>query len=193
MASVDHARVAPGVSRFEVTRSRVGEPHRVTIWPDELRPFALRFHFDEMEDDDTGERHLSLVHREQLAPPAGNEPVDERVDWTSSHERTMTDNAFRYRRYAEQLVQLELDEAGRVRRGMLTVSADAVSERRSPKQLDELELLSLVREVEERLRMPHTDLERIAGELGISRTKLWRYRAEAKRRGLTGPNRVRSR
>jgi hypothetical protein len=184
VASFDHARVAPGVSRFEVVRSFVGEPHRVTIWPAELRPFALRFHFHEMQDDDTGEQLLWLVQREQFAPPVGDGPVDERVDWTSRHQRTMNDNAFRYRRYAEQLLQLKLDEAGHVRLGMLTVSADAVSERRSPEQLDDLELLSLVHEVEERLRMPHTDLERIAAELGISRSKLWRYRGEAKRRGL---------
>ena len=78
---------------------------------------------------------------------------------------------------------LRLDEAGRIRSGMLAFD-NALSSRRPLDQWGNLELLTLIREVETRRQMPHTDLARVAIDLDTSRTTLWRLRKEAKHRGL---------
>jgi hypothetical protein len=74
----------------------------VSIWPDELRPFELRYHFQPVLDE-TGGRHLLLVKREQIAPDL--------VDWSPRHERKLAENGFEYRRYAELLAEARLLKA----------------------------------------------------------------------------------
>jgi len=136
-----------------------------------------------MQDVESGERKLALVRREQVGPTVPEESIDQLIDWSARHERTLSENAFGYRRHAEQLLLFRLDEAGRVRREMLAFE-NALSTRRPPDQWGNLELLTLIREVEFRRQMPHTDLNRVAVELDTSRTTLWRLRKEAERRDL---------
>lgn len=151
----------------------------MTLEPVELRPFSVRFGFQEIENDE-GAAELWLVSREWFAPPVPSDAeIPECFDWTPLHERTLADNAFRYRRYAERLLKLDLNGAARERNKALAFHDDD-TQRNPPAQLDGLYLLGLEDEVQDRRR--NTNLDRVAGELGMSRTTLWRRRKEAQRR-----------
>jgi hypothetical protein len=172
---IEHARVAPGVSRFEISRRFDGEDSTVTFQPKELRPFSLRYHFARVIDDE-GRSLWLLRKREWYLEPEELEP------WTPQHERTLAQNAFAYRRYAESLIDVQLNEAGDQRRGMLTL-VDGWNRRTKPEDLDDFYYVALRREVEERQRSGE-DLQSIAPDLGMSRTKLWRRLTEGKSRGI---------
>jgi hypothetical protein len=178
-ARLDHERVAPGVSRFELGSSTVA------LWPNELRPFGLRFHFEEMTHRETGERLVWVRERQVVGPEIGDDGTDQVVDITPRLERTLSTNAYTYRRYALKLFGVlkngELDAAGEERRGMLALVE--ISKRKSPEKRDDLELLALEREVQDRLSAGDT-LTEIEIELGISHARLWRLRTEARRRNL---------
>ena len=83
---------------------------------------------------------------------------------------------FSYRRYAEALLELRLNDAGRKRlRQIVRVHGRRELGRGpSPQELDDLYLIQLSMHVDDELQKPHMDLLRVATELDWSRTKLWR-------------------
>ena len=153
------------------------EPSWVTFAPDELQPFALRvdFHFVENE---RGEQHWLLVGQKVLPPP-----LPELAEWSPRHQRTLNANAFRYRRFAERLLDMRTDEAGTERAAMLALDDAENRKPTATKDLDGTYLLGLERDVQDR-RESGAGLMEIALDRGMSRATLWRRLKEAERRGL---------
>jgi hypothetical protein len=105
----------PHVTFVSVSRSQLsgGNPHTVEFAPRELHPFAIRFAFRELEDED-GARDLCLV-----ATPAVVERRPRLSVVTAKHEETLAANRERYWRIAQHFFEVHAASARTEREEML--------------------------------------------------------------------------
>lgn len=177
-----------GVPRVKIWRD--AENAFCVEWePPELAPFALRYRWwsmvdEELEDDDP----LKYVEW-PVGPPEAIPPPDAPAKWAWHHERTLTENALAYRLYAEQLRGGQIPGAIHKRMEMLAESQElegAKYGRMRPDQLPNTYLVALVRQVEELRKAGWTVVEighrQMVDKLTL-RT-LNRRLAEARQRGL---------
>jgi hypothetical protein len=162
---------ALGVASVRVNRVQVpdAEPSTVTFAPPELHPFAVRFDFRYVEDDE-GVRGNWCVGHALEEPAARQEPV--RVE--PRHTRTLEENVVRYRRIAESLIEMDWPEAVERRGAML---ATEHREKRAP--LTDLHLADIEAEHRNRGGTPVVEL---AIRRGIDRSTYYRQLQAAKRR-----------
>jgi hypothetical protein len=99
--------------------ANVVDPHEVIFAPIEVQPFAVRFQFRDLEDE-SGSRKLHLVGTphlvERSSPPSVLAPI------TPEHQQTLDENRERYRRMAENYLEVDLAAASAERTTMLEAS-----------------------------------------------------------------------
>ena len=110
-----------GATPFSIRRSLNDnpDPHEVVIAPRELHPFAVRFLFRLLEDEE-GARCLVMVSTPHLVQRTS--PPPELAAVTPELQRTLDENRERYRRMAERYLDVKVDAANEERRVMLEAS-----------------------------------------------------------------------
>jgi hypothetical protein len=185
------ARRSHDVSRVNVRRVYFGdeprtepdEPSTVTFWPKELHPFALRYSFwrvvdEELPDNNPRKCCWQLARPPEAIPP---NPTD-LSEWTHQNARTLTANSYAYRRYAEDLLDGRPLRGIRAREEMLALAAEA-DRRMRDEDVPDVVLLGLKHRISA-LQEAGYDLGEIAEEVGMSPKKFFLRRREIKRRGL---------
>ena len=125
--------------------------------PPELRPFALRYRWWSMVDEDL-EDGDPLKYVEWAVGPPEVIPPDPPVEWTRRNERTLSENLDAFRRYAELLRDGELHGAIQIRTESLELDGTKY-QRMRPDQLPDIYLVALDRRVQELRREGWTVVE----------------------------------
>lgn len=180
-------RGTPGVPRVNIGTD--AENAFFVEWdPPELSPFALRYRWWSMVDEEL-EDGDPLKHVEWAVGPAEVIPLDPPVKWTWHHERALIENAYAFRRYAEHLHVGQVRGAIQTRTESLEESKELDGtkyQRMRPDQLPNVYLVALVRKVQE-LRSQGWDVFEMGVRRkvdGLSLRTLHRRLTEAKQRGI---------
>ena len=176
-------RGSHGVSRVRLGRQADGA--FVVEWtPPDLRGWALRYRWWTMVDEELADGDPHKVVEWAAGPPEAISP-DPLVEWTWREERTLTENAYAFRRYAEQLRDGKLREAIEARSESLELDGSRYKRMR-PDQLPDTYLVALARRVKE-LREDGWTVVEIGHRRKVDKLELRtlnRRLAEAKERGL---------
>ena len=168
----------PDVTFVGVSRSQVpdDEPHTVTFAPRELHPFAVRFAFRELEDED-GHRDLCPV-----ATPVLIERRPGLAVVTAKHEATLETNRERYWRIAQHYFEADAPAARHEREAMLE-AAGRFGQSRDPVYLRDLSIkyTALIR------RGERVVIERLAADFHKSPRTIQRDLDTAEELGILPP------
>ena len=142
----DLHRGTPGVPRVKVGRD--AENAFFVEWsPPELQPFALRYRWWTMVDEELEDGDPLKYVEWAVGPPEVIAP-DPPVEWTRRNDRTLGENLDAFRRYAELLRDGEFHGAIQIRTESLELDGTKY-QRTRPDQLPDTYLVGLARRVQE--------------------------------------------
>lgn len=150
--------------------------------PIEVAPFHVRCEFRWVQDEDGRDCRIPVAGPSLVEPPVR----DVFYAITADHQRTLEENARRYKRIAECLVEVDIDGATKVRAAMLETAR-----RRQPRErITDLYLVDLGSEFSDRVdeyrrnRDNNALMDELASKRGVQRFQLRRQLKVADDKGF---------